>query len=154
MSVGTTTRALARDLWIGGTKTDAEIAKSVGTTLRNIVRWRERERWQDLKMLIEARAATMGRDQATTAEERHLKLMDILDGFVVKILNKGQGLGPKEVRMLVATIAESQEIRHLVEIRRKSREYLRKEAEKRAAEEEEKNRTTSEWLRKLSENRR
>jgi hypothetical protein len=134
VSVGTTTRALARDLWIGGTKTDAEIAKAIGTTVRNIVRWRERERWQDLKMLVEARAAALGHDHATTVEERHLKLMDIIDGFVVKILNRGQaGLGPKDVRMLVATIRESQEIRGEVESRRRSREYQRKEAEKAAA---------------------
>jgi hypothetical protein len=138
MKSGPTTRALARNLWLGG-KTEAEVAKAVGTSLRNIVRWREREAWRDLKMVIEARAATVTMDQATTAEERELKMLDVVEGILIRILNKGaQSFTPRDVKLFTASIKEASDVRHEIEHLRNIRAFQRaddaKEAEEAAEE--------------------
>ena len=137
MKKGPTTRAVARNLWLGG-KTESEVAKAVGTSLRNVVRWREREAWQDLKMMIEARPVTAAMDQATTAEERELKMLDVVDNILIRILQKGaQEFTPRDVKLFTASIKEASDIRHETYRLRRIRDYHRELAEKEAAKQAE-----------------
>jgi hypothetical protein len=135
------TRAVARNLWVAGSKTESQIAKAVGTSLRNIVRWRDRENWQELKMLVEARAAAMTGDRAATAEERQLKLADAIEGLIIKILNKGsEALDARAIKMLMSAIKDSQDVRLAVHLRRIDRAYRQEEALERARRQRERER--------------
>ena len=85
-------------------------------------------------MLIQARVGAVAGDQSVTAEERQLKLVDVIEGFIVKILNRGpDAIGAKDVKMLTSTILDSQDIRNEVDRRRRNREYDKRKAEEEAA---------------------
>lgn len=127
---GTRIRGVARNLWIGG-KTESEVAKAVGTSLRNIVRWRDRDSWADLRMLIESRAAVLAAGQGPAAEERQAKILDVIDNIVIRMLSKeGAKFEPKDVKLLTATMRESQVIRNDTALHRRIRELQRESAER------------------------
>jgi hypothetical protein len=132
MDRGNRIRAVARNLWIEG-KSECEVAKAVGSSLRNVVRWRDRDCWPDLKMLIESRAVAVAAARLPAVEERQGKVLDVIDNIVIRMLSKdGPNFTPRDVKMLTATLRESQVIRNDTAVWQRSRRLEQAEAERNA----------------------
>ena len=82
-------KSLAKELYIGGTYTFAEIAEKVGSTRQTISKWADAGKWDELKVYM-----TVGKDK-------------VLKGFYQQLANIQEAILGREPDKRIATSAEA-----------------------------------------------
>jgi transposase-like protein len=111
-------RARARDLWIAGGHTDAEIAGLLGVARADTIRdWRREGVWEDLRRAVDtaasARAEAASRKAIEKLNRRYDQLAEAVEALVIRAMKASGAVRAAEVRALAGAIAISQKVRRI-----------------------------------------
>lgn len=109
-------RLQARELWLEGGRTDAQVAALVGVARVDTVRdWRRAEDWDGLRRAVDVATARRreaeAQDARATLNRRHDQLGEAVESLVVRAMKSSQTPRAGEVRALAGALLIAQRIR-------------------------------------------